>query len=115
MINKLKFFAFRQLLTIKIYFISFFSIKINDTPIQITEFQPAGNLRLAENKKLKILKSTIEEKPDQVTHELALRFLTLSARKNAKFQNEKELKKDLEQIIKLCIDWHTKYKEEEKL
>jgi prephenate dehydratase len=88
---------------------------MNGFPIQITEFQPVGSLRVAENKKLKILKSAIEEKPEQVTHELALRFLTLSARKNSKFQNEKELKKDLEQIIKLCIDWHTKYKEEEKL
>jgi len=115
MINNLKLFFTRVYFITKVFFSNLFSIKVEGRILSSDTIRPISRLKSYNVKQLKTLKIYIDRNENNVDHETMLQMLVLSARVNSSADNSVELREDLKKIIKVCIDWHTKYKESEEI
>jgi hypothetical protein len=108
MITNIKNLLRKYFILIKIFFINFFSIKVlgNKPVLKI----PAGasiEVR-ASRRKLRALERAFQKNPENFTHSNYLNMLTLSSIINSNLSNDEELNKNLDEIIKVCIDWKSR-------
>ena len=105
-------YSFRRFwILFKVAVISLLPVRIGKQVPKLTHSDPAAIEVRSSRRKLRALEAALRKNPQAFSHTDYLKMLTLRAIVNSNKSNKKNLNKDLDDIIKLCIDWKARYKE----
>lgn len=113
MVNNIKYFIVKSFILLKIFLANLFKIRIEGELPKLRPPMPTSIQVRSSRRKLRALEASLKRNPEAFTHLNYLNMLMLRSTMHSNQSQTNELQKDLDEIIKVCIDWKSRYKGEQ--